>query len=362
MHTFEKEDWNAFTKSKVEALIRNSPSPEIGYLVWTRQSYGEREVYEHIDALKARQVKYLRTGLSWAEWVDADGRAWINWYLREYAKHFDVLPCLSFTPPSLALAPRVNAPPRKAAAYAQFVEEALAELGDCFAAVELWNEWNLDTDWDPKLDPNYERFTAMISLAARVAKSFGKTVVLGGPSKVNESTLHTLARFRERDLPRAIDVLGFHNLRGTWSDHRQPPSLELQARLMRDSWRHDVPVWLTEYGFPVADPEDRFDMEELEMIQVAIFAYMVHTCLLRGVSRAYWYTYKDEVHESLRFVTTGWEDVLQFYFGDTSEDGTPRLLAKILMQGGPVAVLRYAAGQGIMPLVERASLGRMLVQ
>lgn len=360
MYVSETEDWSAFRPERIEALIRAAEIPQIGYLVWTRQDHGEREVRERIDALTARGIAHIRTGVSWAEWVDPEGREWITWYVREYARHFKVLPCLTFTPPSLGIEPRVNAPPKEVARYAQFVDDVLGTLGQFFDTVELWNEWNLDTDWDPALDPSYHAFTDMIVRAARVVRGHGKRALLGGTSKVNGETVATLATFSERGMRAGIDAVGIHNLRGTWSDHVPPPPLRTQARLVRNAWGRDVPVWLTEYGFPVADPEQRFDVHELELVQVALFAYMVHACLTGTFERAYWYTYRDEVHESLRFATTGWEDILQFYFGDTAEDGTPRLLADVLCEGGPLAVLRYAARENLMPLVLKASLGRQL--
>lgn len=356
----ESEDWARFAPDDVEELIRARGEPAVGYLVWTRASHGQSRVEEYIAALKARRIRHVRTGVAWAEWVVRGGRDRITWYLREYAKHFEVLPCLTFTPPELGLEPRVNAPPRESTMFARFVEEVLEELGPLFREVELWNEWNLNTDWDPALDPGYERFAAMVVPAARVVRRFGKRVVLGGPSKVNKDTLEIIHGFAARGVPEAVDVIGFHNLRGTWSDHVPPPTLHVQANLMRSAFRRELPVWLTEYGFPVADPENRFDMRELEAIQVALFAYAVHACLAGDIERAYWYTYKDEVHESLRFVTTGWEDTLQFYYGDTQEDGWPRLLGKLLVEGGPHHVLRYAAKEGLLPLVEKASLKRKL--
>lgn len=362
MHIPLSREWTTIDLARVDALLRTEAAPAIGYLVWTKQNHGEREVEETIQALRARQIIHLRTGISWAEWVEPEGREWIRWYIRRYAAHVTVLPCLTFTPPAYGIEPRVNAPPRDTSAYARFVNEVLTEFGEFFDAVELWNEWNLNTDWDPSLDPTYLIFATMVGEAAHVVRRFGKRVVLGGPSKVNDETLGILADLRDRGLTEHVDVLGFHNLRGTWSDHVPPPPLTIQAELLRVTWGRQAPIWLTEYGFPVADPEHRFDLSELEMIQVSLFAHMTYACLTGALERAYWYTYKDEVHVSLRAATTGWEDILQFYFGDTDEAGTPRLLGRLLSEGGPAHVLRFAAHENLFPFIDRASLGRNLVE
>ena len=119
-------------------------------------------------------------------------------------------------------------------------------------------------------------------------------------------------------------------------------------------------VYLSEYGFPVVDPDHRFDISLLEDIQVALFAYEVYACLSKAIHRVYWYTYKDLVAPSLRYATTGWEDALQHHFGDTREDGTPRKLGRLLLEGGPLHILRFTVEKNMMSLVDRASLERVL--
>ena len=133
--TTAKWNWNEYTPEWVEELIEKTAQPPImGYMVWTRQNHGEDEVREYIEALTRRQIPYLRTGLSWAEWVDPQGREWIKWYMGEYARHFDVLPCLTFTPPEYAVLPKnmVNLPPSDPSLYAAFVHEAIEECGAFF--------------------------------------------------------------------------------------------------------------------------------------------------------------------------------------------------------------------------------------
>lgn len=362
MRSTSSEDWESITPARVEELA-DASTPEIGYLVWTKKHHGEKGVGEHIAALRARGIRHLRTGLSWAEWVTPDGRSWITWYMREYAKHFDVLPCLTFTPPHLGMAlpgkqPGVNSPPKDVSLYGEFACDVVSALGDCFEIAEIGNEWNLETDWLPELDPVYGIFTSMAYIGGKKLRACGKRSVLGGMSKVNAQTLGHLKQFVVRGLPEVIDFVGFHNLRGTWSDAVPSPPLKEQSGYLKEIWGGEP--WLTEYGFPVADPENRFDMELLERIQIALFAYAVYACITHAVKRVYWYTYKDEKHESLRFSTTGWEDVLQFHYGDTREDGSVRPLGKLLLEGGPRRVLRYAAEEKLFHLVDKASLGRKL--
>src|SRR4051812_20117340 len=68
-------------------------------------------VQETVDALQKRGINRIRTGVSWAEWHMAQGPVWITWYLKEYARHLHILPCLTFTPPDLGVERRINVPP-----------------------------------------------------------------------------------------------------------------------------------------------------------------------------------------------------------------------------------------------------------
>jgi CDP-paratose 2-epimerase len=359
MTTTEVEDWQLITKQTIDSLIHSGRDHNLGYLIWTKPDTGKELVQEYIEALQKRSIRHLRTGISWAEWQDQDLREWIKWYIRKYSKHFTVLPCLTFTPPELGIKASVNSPPRDPSDYARFVARVLEELGDSFEDVELWNEWNISTDWLPELDPEFQIFSIMVRDAAETCHKFGKRAVLGGPSKITDITLARLKKF-STSLVNKIDIVGFHNLRGTWSDKIPSPPLSTQAKEIRRAWGKEVPVYFTEYSFAPIDEatNGRYNLELLEDIQVAVCAYAVYATLSGTIERAYWYTYKDLRSPSLRFATTGWEDILQHHFGDTKEDGAPRKLGRLLLEGGPLHVLYYGVEHNLMPLVDKASLDR----
>ena len=348
--------------------------------------------------LSARGIQHLRTGMSWAEWVTPQGRRWIEWYMRKLAGRFEVLPNLTFTPPELGVESRVNAAPNDLLSYARFVQDAIARLGDCFTEVELWNEWDLITDWDPVLDPQLEKFSAMVALGAMTARHFGKRPVLGGMSGVKPQTLGEIEAFARKGAMRYFDAVGFHNLRGTWSDKVPPSSLSIQkeeveaaasvkpdeeksrafirqiarlsetdpelAAILRKEIARPrqgpISVYVTEYGFPTTDPEEGFARDYLEAIQATLFANCARLVEQGSVERIYWYTFRDLRSPSLRFATTGWEDVLQYFYGDTQENGTPKLLGDLLDRGGPSKVLEHVRERNLWHLVDAASLDRKM--
>lgn len=373
----------------------------------------KQRMLETVQGLKARHIRHVRLGVSWAEWTAPYGKEWIRWYLRLFEGNFRILPCLTYTPPAMAeimlgAEPSTNTPPRDLLSYAAFVDAFLREFGAHIAEVELWNEPDLDTDWNRNFDTAYRKLTLMLAAGALVARHHGKRVVLGGVSGVNDRSLKLIRTFAQRGFFRFFDAVGFHDLRGTWSDQHPRPSLitqivrlsrllslpasidfyqfheRLLALIQRDKgelgsllvsklrgfdaigkkW-HRPEIWLTEYGFPACREGldgSSVSLEELEDIQVALFASMARLVRDGVLPRAYWYTLQDHVCPSVRLATTGWEDPLQHHYGDTQEDGTSRKLGRLLLEGGVRAVLRYAMDMDVEKLVDRASLGRQLPQ
>lgn len=429
-----QNDWSSFTPARLSSLPDYSPDDAPGYLIWAKidpaclarkdlaelLAHGcpdDAELNRHLSeakgfiwracrSLKKRSITKICIGISWCDYVCwPGGKAWIEWYLKEFAEAgFDILPRITFTPPKLAIdadqGGTINSPPRDSLLYAAFLHEFLGLYGSLFGEyVELWNEWNLDTDWKRELDPDLRIFQEMIALGALVVHGFGKKAVLGGMAGITDENIRDLSEFAHQGLFRYVDVIGFHDLRGTWSDDIPSDTIPNQVRYIRGcararTYRHaalaydidkaierargNMPLhvtlleqrfrlrpehalpeaWLTEYGFPAVCPEGRFRELYLQEIQAALFAYATDCIRSKAIPRVYWYTYQDQIAESVRKHTTGFEDVLQYYYGDTSEQGDCRLLGRLLDQGGPERVHEYALKNRMFPLVDKASLGR----
>src|SRR5687767_305262 len=96
-------------------------APIVGVQEWLRPGEYDR-VEALLDDLKALGVRELRTGFSWADWYTAQGRDWYDWLLPRLAREVNVLPCFTYTPPSLGIEPKTSAPPRSPQAYADFLD------------------------------------------------------------------------------------------------------------------------------------------------------------------------------------------------------------------------------------------------
>ncbi len=327
----------------------------------------KQEVDELIDALKIRRIERVRLGVSWAEWEISGGPVWIEWYLKKFFDAgFSVVPNLNYTPWRFAearlkfekertlwdrehlehlerLTPNTNIPPFPLSAFAEFVDRFIEEYGKYVEdVIELWNEPNIDTDWLPMLDPDYKLYVEMFKQASEKVRKRNKKVLLGGPSKTDKGWFQKVGDLGLFD---HVDIIGLHGLRGTWSDKTKHPSWNERAleveEIIKGFTGRVIPIWITEAGFTTVDLELKIPQEELEEIQVAIFADIALSISNSIIERVYWYTLSDLVHESVRFITTGWEDILQFYFGDINVAGSDKLLGMLLKKGGPLEVLRY---------------------
>jgi beta-xylosidase len=72
-----------------------------------------------IDWLNRLQVKYLRTGISWADWFRPGAEAWFDRQMRAM-EPFTTTLTLCFTPEHLGSAPHYTSPPRRPEDFVEF--------------------------------------------------------------------------------------------------------------------------------------------------------------------------------------------------------------------------------------------------
>ncbi len=305
--------------------------PALGFVQWFR--LGERRhAEEAADALEAMGIRHLRTHLSWADYRAPGGEAWYQWLLPMLGARFDLLPCLHYTPPDLSEDGRTAAPPRDLKALADFVDLVIDRHGDSFTWLEIWNEPNNILDWDWRLDRDWFKFSEMLGAAAYWARQRGKRVVLPASSPTD---LHWLRLMGERGLLNVVDAVGVHGFPGTWeSQHagvwRGWPEVARAVRETIAPFNAEAEIWVTETGYSTwrQDPAP----------QLAAFAAAAEA----PVSRVYWYGLRDlaedvVVQEGPHF------DERHYHFGVDHADGRPKLLGRLLRDGGTEAVRQVAA-------------------
>lgn len=264
-------------------ILAADATPRLGILQWFW--YEQHELVEcAIEDLLELGVRDLRTGISWADAWRERGWDWFDWLVPRLARHFELLPCLTFTPPSEALLEHSASPPREPRRYAAFVEQVLARYGEHFEWVQLWNEPNNDANWSSEVDPDLVHFSAMIRPAARVVQRHGKRVLLGGVSPIERFFFSTLEEAADESTLQYVDAVGVHGFAGRLEEYWQGWKSGLHSiRTMLDWLGHeDVAIWIDEVGYPATTREE--EMEQLAFIR---------STLQQPVPRVYVYSLYD---------------------------------------------------------------------
>lgn len=298
-----------------------SPDRSFGFVEWFRP--GEHARVERVlPELLTSGASYLRTHLSWAEYLAPGGEAWFDWLIPRLGKDIDLLPCIHYTPPSLSRTGRSSGAPLELKAYADFVDHVLTRYGRHFSHIELWNEPNNLLDWDWREDTDFNLFCQMVGGAAFWAKHRGWKPVLGGPCPFDPFWLNLMG---ERGVLGVVDAVGFHGFPGTWdSEEGTWGGWDMHLGEMRrilDRHNPQAQIWITETGYST------WRSDEVE--QARRFLKAAHV----AADRFYWYSWSDvapdiPVQEGL------WFDPRHYHLGAVTYDNQPKLLARLLREGG----------------------------
>lgn len=294
---------------------------QFGVVEWFRTGDYER-AESVLSELGRSGAAFLRTQLSWAEYLTEGGPAWFDWLLPKLAERFEVLPCIHYTPPSLSRTGKSSGAPVDLKSYADFVDHVIDRYGRCFRHIELWNEPNNLLDWDWREDSDFQLFCEMVGGAAYWVKQRGYKPVLAGPCPFDPTWVELMG---ERGVLSVVDAVGFHAFPGTWDSEEGPWGgwdMHLgEMRKVLDRHNRAAEIWVTETGYST------WRNDEIE--QVSRFSSALNV----PAERVYWYAWRDvpphiPVQEGL------WFDMRHYHLGAVRHDGQPKLLARLLQEGG----------------------------
>lgn len=304
-------------------------NPRFGFVEWFRP--GEYERTEAIlPEIVASGASWLRTHLSWAEYLSPGGEEWFDWLLPKLAENLEVLPCVHYTPPSLSRTGKTSGAPQRLQDYADFIDHVLTRYGKHFRDIELWNEPNNLLDWDWREDTDFNLFCEMVGGAAYWVKKRGWRAVLGGPCPFDPYWVDLMG---ERGVLAECGAVGFHGFPGTWdSEMGSWGGWDLHLGEMRrilDQYNPDAELWVTETGYSTWRND--------EFQQARRFA----AALAVPADRVYWYSWRDVPHDVP--VQEGfWFDARHYHLGAVEAGGRKKLLARLLIDGGVKEVQAFS--------------------
>ena len=104
-------------RAKRAAKIFHEFTPALGLCQWFH--YEDPRLDDAVRVMRDLGVTYLRTGLSWADWLRPDAERWFDRQIRALDE-FDVTVTFCFTPEERGIWPHYTAPPQRPEEFADF--------------------------------------------------------------------------------------------------------------------------------------------------------------------------------------------------------------------------------------------------
>lgn len=298
---------------------------DIGILEWFHLNDRDH-VAATLDKLDAMNIRRLRTGVSWADWLRPDGRAWYEWLLPTLAERVDVLPCFSYTPPNRGAFPGTNAPPKRLEDFADFVAYQIELFGDHFDWVELWNEPDNHREWNAAFDPHYEKFAEMVGNAADWSRRFGKKTLLGGLANADPNFLSLMC---DHGALQHFDAVGVHGFPFSFEFYWEGWTTRIERLRERLTYcGSTAQIWITETGYSTW----RYD----EQPQLAHWVDAAEA----PAERVYWYSLQD-LDPNRPTVDGFHSDEREYHFGVQTATGREKLLGRLWREKGVAELPRW---------------------
>jgi beta-xylosidase len=122
---------SAYYRHYYMGLIREDGTPKpaadgfpdgMGICQWFH--FEDHRLDSGVEWLRKLGVKYLRTGISWADWFRPNSETWFDRQMSALGE-FDTTMTLCFTPEHLGVAPHYTSPPKNPADFAEFAAWAV---------------------------------------------------------------------------------------------------------------------------------------------------------------------------------------------------------------------------------------------
>lgn len=134
----KEAEGSAYYRHYYMGLLREDGSPKpavecfpegLGVCQWFH--FEDHRLDMAVEWLNRLGVKYLRTGISWADWFREDSESWFDRQMQALAP-FQTTLTLCFTPEHLGIERHYTSPPRRAEDFAEFARWAVRKYAPAF--------------------------------------------------------------------------------------------------------------------------------------------------------------------------------------------------------------------------------------
>lgn len=138
----KEAEGSAYYRHYYMGLVREDGTPKLssscfpeglGICQWFH--FEDPRLESGVEWLRKLQVRYLRTGLSWADWFRPNAQNWFDHQMQSLAE-FETTMTLCFTPEHLGKAPHYTSPPVQAQDFADFAVWAVRRYAPAQASVQ----------------------------------------------------------------------------------------------------------------------------------------------------------------------------------------------------------------------------------
>jgi beta-xylosidase len=127
----KESEGSAYYRHYYMGLVREDGTPKqavfgfpegLGVCQWFH--FEDHRLDSAVEWLRKLNVRYLRTGVSWADWFRTNSEAWFDRQMTAISE-FDTTLTLCFTPEHLGIAPHYTSPPKSPQDFADFATWAV---------------------------------------------------------------------------------------------------------------------------------------------------------------------------------------------------------------------------------------------
>ena len=132
----KEAEGSAYYRHYYMGLVREDGTPKksaenfpsgLGICQWFH--FEDHRLDGGVDWLRRLGVRYLRTGISWADWFRPNAEIWFDRQMQALDE-FDVTMTLCFTPAHLGIAPHYTSPPKNPRDFADFASWAVGRYAN----------------------------------------------------------------------------------------------------------------------------------------------------------------------------------------------------------------------------------------